>query len=78
MEADVKWVHHPHTNALVIVVKIANNIVYRMLVENGIATNVFFWGAYQKTGLSQADLSPTTYPLYGFTGDYVIPRGTIN
>ena len=40
IEADAKWVHHPHTNALVITIKIANNIVHKMLVDNGNAANI--------------------------------------
>ena len=30
--------------------KIANNIIHRMLVDNGSATNILFWNAYQKIG----------------------------
>ena len=41
-EADAKWVHHPNTNAMVINVKIANNIIHRMLVDNGRAANILF------------------------------------
>ena len=26
-------------------------------------------------GLTKSDLNPTTSPLYGFTGDHVIPKG---
>ena len=48
-----------------------------MLVDNDSAANILFWDAYQKTGLTQADLSPTISSLYRFTGDYVIPIGTI-
>ena len=70
-------VHHPHTNALVIIVKIANNIVHRMLVDNGSAVNILFWNVYQKTRLTRSDLSLVTSPLCGFTGDHVIPKGTI-
>ena len=69
--------HHPHTDALVIKVRISNSIVYRMLVDNSSAANILFYDTYQKSGLTQADLSPTTSPLYGFTGDHVIPRGII-
>ena len=36
-----------------------------------------YWDAYQKAGLRQADLTPMTSLLYGFTGDSVIPKGTI-
>ena len=74
MKVDAKWVHHPHTDTLVITIKIANNIVHRMLVDNGSDVNILFWNAYQKIGLTRSNLSPTTSPLYGFTRDHVIPK----
>ena len=76
-EANAKWVQHPHIDALVITIRIANSIVHRMLVDNGSTDNILFWDAYQKIGLTQADLSLMTSPLYGFIGDHLIPRGTI-
>ena len=72
-----RWVHHAHTDALVIIVKLANSLVNRMLVDNGNATDILYWDAYRKIGLTESDLSLKTFPLYGFIGDQVIPRGTI-
>ena len=77
MEADAKWVHHPHANTLIITIKIANRIVHMMFVDNGSAINILFWNTYQKTGVTRSDLSPATSPLYGFIGDHVILKGTI-
>ena len=76
-KTDAKCVHYPHIDALFITVRIANSIVHRILVDNDNATNNVFWDAYRKNGLTQADLGPTTSPLYGFTKDHVIPGGTI-
>ena len=42
IEADAKWVHHPHSDALVIMMKMANNIVHRMLVDNGSAVDIIY------------------------------------
>ena len=39
-EAYVNWVHHPHEDALVIMAKIANNLVHRILVDNRSAINI--------------------------------------
>ena len=77
IDIDVKCVHYPHTNALVVTVKIANSIIHRILVDNDSATNILFWDGYRMTGLTQADLSPITSPLYGFTEDHMISKGTI-
>ena len=48
-----------------------------MLVNNGSAIDILYYDIYQQTGLTESDLNPTTSPLYGFTGDHVIPKGTI-
>ena len=46
-------------------------------MDIGSTDNILYWGAYQETGLRRADLTPMISPLYGFTGDSVIPEGTI-
>ena len=38
--------HHLHSDALVITVKMANSIVHRMLVDNDSATDILYWDAY--------------------------------
>ena len=55
----------------------ANNLINIILVDNGSATDIFYWDAYQKTGLTESDLSPMTSFLYGFTEDHMIPIGTM-
>ena len=50
MEADARWVHHPHTDALVVIVKMANSLIDRMLGDNGSATDILYWDAYRKIG----------------------------
>ena len=77
MEVDTKWVHHPYTDALVITVKMASSFVHRMLVDNNNAADILYRDAYQKTGLTESDLSSTTTSLYRFTGVHMIPRGSI-
>ena len=62
-KANVNWAHHPHEDTLGVMTKITNSLVYRMLVDNGSVVNIFYWDAYQKTGLTRVDLSPTTSPL---------------
>ena len=37
----------------------------------------FISNAYKRMGLSESELSPATFPLYGFTGDHVIPIGIV-
>ena len=76
-DVEVKWVHHPHKDALVIMAKIANSLVHKILVHNGSTVNILYCHAYQKIRQTRANLSPTTSPLYGFIRDHVVPKGTI-
>ena len=41
-KVDANWMHHLHTDDLVIKVRIANSIVHKMLVDNGSAANIIF------------------------------------
>ena len=76
-EVDTRWVHHPHSDALVITTWIINNNVHKILVDNGSAIDIIYLDAYKGMGLNKCDSSPTTTPLYRFTGDHVIPKGMI-
>ena len=75
-EVDARWVHHPHPNALVSIARVANSNVHRLMVDDGSAMDIFYLDAYKRMGLAESTLSPTTSPLYGFTGDNMIPKGT--
>ena len=77
IEANARWVHHPYSNALVIIVRMANNNVHRMLVDDGSAMDIIHLDAYKRMRLTESELSPSTLPLYEFTGDHVVPKGTI-
>ena len=54
-----------------------NSNVHRMLVDDSNAIDIIYLNAYNKIGLTTNELSPTTYLLYGFTKDHVIPKGTV-
>ena len=76
MEADAKWVHHPHVNTLVITTIVSNSNVYQLLVDNGSTVDIIYLDAYIRKRLAESELSPTTSPLYRFTGDHMIPMDT--
>ena len=77
MQAVVSWVHHPFEDALVIIAEVAKSLIHRLFVDTGSAVNILYWDAYQKTGRRREDLTSTTSPLDGFTGNTVITEGTI-
>ena len=77
-ERDTHHVRHPHCDALVIKAMIANNNVQRMLVDNRSSVDILYYQAFQRMGLKVSNLKPSLNPIYGFTGDSVIPLGVIS
>ena len=51
--------------------------MHRMLIDNESAMDIIYLDVYKRMGLTERKLSPTTSPLYGFTRDHVIPKGTL-
>ena len=77
-ERDAYHVRHPHCDALVIKAMIANNNVHRMLVDNGSSMDILYLQVLERMGLKVSDLKPPPNPVYGFTGDSIVPLGVIS
>uniref|UniRef100_A0A803QDC1 Uncharacterized protein n=1 Tax=Cannabis sativa TaxID=3483 RepID=A0A803QDC1_CANSA len=77
MESDIRLVHHPHANALVIVVNIGGDNVHQILVDSGSSVNLLNFQAFKQMGLEEKDLQPVTLSIYGFTGDTITLKGMI-
>lgn len=73
---DAIGVHYPHCDALVVRAVVARNELKRMLVDNGSSVNILFGSTFEKMAVDD-ELNPMTSPLYGFTGDSIIPKGQI-
>ncbi|XP_024026717.1 uncharacterized protein LOC112093116 [Morus notabilis] len=76
-EDDASGVHFPHNDALVVEAMIENHTVCRILVDNGCSVDLLYSDCLEKMGIQKEQLEKTSRPLYGFTGDSVIPQGTI-
>lgn len=61
---------------LVVRVVVAQNILKRMLVDNGSSVNILFPSTFDKMILNH-ELTPTITHLYRFTKDSIIPRRKI-
>ena len=77
-EKDVRHVHHPHCDALVIKAMIANNNVHKILVNNESSMDILYFQSFKIMGLNVNDLKPSPNPVDGFTGDSVVPLGVIS
>ncbi|XP_074337233.1 uncharacterized protein LOC141674425 [Apium graveolens] len=76
-ENDAKWVYYPHTDALVIKMKIGTVNVHRAMVDTGSSVDILTYDAYKKLGLLDRELTSTGGYLYGFTGNSIGVKGTI-
>ena len=68
---------HPHDDPLVVRVVVANKTVHRVLVDNGSSTDIIFTSAFDKMGIGREKLEPVNTHLRGFSGEKVLPLGSI-
>ncbi|RWV80394.1 hypothetical protein GW17_00058349 [Ensete ventricosum] len=64
-----------HDDALVISIRMANAYVKRVMIDMRSSTDILYFDAFQKLGLTDKDLVTLTSTLTGFTGDFVSPLG---
>ncbi|GMN66603.1 hypothetical protein TIFTF001_035665 [Ficus carica] len=67
----------PHNDALVGENRVANNVVRRVLIDNGSSVDVMFMDAFSRLKIKGTTLTPAKTPLYGFAGDCVRASGTV-
>ena len=68
---------HPHDDPLVVRTVVANKTVHRVLVDNGSSTGIIFASAFDKMGIGREKLEPVNTHLRGFSGEKVLPLGSI-
>ncbi|RRT39826.1 hypothetical protein B296_00024524 [Ensete ventricosum] len=67
--------HQSHDDVLVISTRMTNAYVKRVMIDTGSSTNILYFDAFQRLGLTDRDLVALTSTLTGFTGDSVSPLG---
>ena len=75
-EEDVHNNIQPHDDPMVISIQVANCRVRRVLVDTGSSVDILFKGAHEQLNLKNSYYNSCTSPLYGFTGDSVMPIGS--
>ena len=76
-DSDLEGCQHPHDDPLVIQAVVANKSVHRVLVDNGSSTDIIFASAIDKMGIGREKLEPVSTHLRGFSGEKVLPLGSI-
>jgi hypothetical protein len=68
----------PHDDALVVTLMIGNFNIHHVLVDNGSSADILFLPAFEKMKIERKRVVPVPTPLVGFTGEKVLPVGTIS
>ena len=68
---------HPHDDPLGIRAVVANKTIHRVLVDNGSSTDIIFASAFDKLGIGREKLELVNAYLRGFSGETVLPLGSI-
>ena len=76
-DSDLEGCQHPHDDQLVVRPIVANKTVHRVLVDNGSSADIIFASAFDKMGIGKEKLEPVSTHLRGFSGERVLPLGSI-
>ena len=76
-DSDLEGCQHPHDDPLVIRAVVANKTVHRVLVDLGSSADIIFASAFDKMGIGREKLEPISTHLRGFSGEKVLPLGSI-
>ena len=75
--SDLEGCQHPHDDPLVIRAVVANKMVHRVLIDNGSSADIIFASAFDKMDIGRAKLELVNTHLRGFSGEKVLPLGSI-
>ena len=74
---DMEDCQHPHDDPLMIKVIVANKTIHRVLVDNRSSAYIIFASAFDKMGIGRKKLEPVNTCLCGFSGERVLPLGSV-
>ena len=67
-DEEAERIHHPHDDAIVITLLIADYTTRRVSVDNGSSADILYYPAFQQMRLGRDLLRPACSPLIGFGG----------
>ena len=76
-DSDLEGCQHPHDDPLVVRAVVANKTVHRVLVDSRSSIDIIFASAFDKMGIGRERLKPVSTHLRGFSGEKVLPLGSI-
>ena len=76
-DSDLGGCQHPHDDPLVIRAVVANKTIHRVLIDNRSSTDIICASAFDKMGIGIEKLELVSTHLRGFSGEKVLPLGSI-
>ena len=76
-ERDGRGIKQPHDDPLVIMLRVEEFNVHRVLINNVSSADIMYLPAFQQMKQDKKKIKPFTSPLISFTGDRIVPRGII-
>ena len=76
-DQELEKVNLPHTDPLVIKLRIRDTLVSRVLVDGGSSSDILFWDAFQMMGIEKEEIQPVKTLLHTFDGVEVKPLRVI-
>jgi hypothetical protein len=77
LDDDYAGVSLPHTDALVLSLAIANHKIHRILIDTGSSADILYRSAFEQMKIDRNKVIPARHSLVGFTGEQVLPLGSI-
>jgi hypothetical protein len=74
---DYVGVSLPHNDALVLSLAIANHKIHRILIDTGSSADILYRSAFELMKIDRRKVIPVRHSLVGFTGEQVLPLGSI-
>nr|XP_023898138.1 uncharacterized protein LOC112010012 [Quercus suber] len=77
LEKDHCGIKQPHSDPLVIMLKVEEFNIHQVLVNNRSLADIIYLLAFQQMKLDKKRIRPFTSPLVSFTGGRIVPRGIV-
>ena len=77
MDDEARRLIHPHTDALVVTLNVANGKVFHILIDTESFTDILFASVFHQMNVGGTTTRPIKTPLYGFGRERVYAEGAI-
>uniref|UniRef100_A0A2N9FKP4 Reverse transcriptase domain-containing protein n=1 Tax=Fagus sylvatica TaxID=28930 RepID=A0A2N9FKP4_FAGSY len=74
---DLEGVQLPHSDALVVTMRVGNFNIKRILIDSGSSAEIMYEPLFRELGLGESDLDRRADPLYRFSIESVMPAGRV-